>query len=228
MREGPSPGSLDNGANGGSTPRARTVSRRMFLRASAAVGALLAALPLALSPLRSLLRGGQPLAAGGRGLVEAHLATLLALADVLLPSVYAGKRPDDHSRARSVVREALERLVADDSESASDLEAAVELLDTRSRAGKGQPFASLALSDRRTLVEGMLEPFRTRGGLRKVYYRVSPNGRGVRRLWYGACLPILSGFYASALGWEVVGYRRAPGVCSNLVDYTGPVEREPA
>jgi hypothetical protein len=31
--------------------------------------------------------------------------------------------------------------------------------------------------------------------------------------------PILVGFYNRPEGWQVVGYARRPGECSNLVDY---------
>jgi hypothetical protein len=226
MRDRPSPGSLDDEAEAGTASPPR-VPRRAVLKVMGTLGAVAAALPLALSPLRSLFRWA-PTAFADTGLAEAHLATVLALADVMVPSAYAGPSLDDHARARSVVRDSLERLVAGNSGTIADLRAAAALLDARSGAGHGQPFASLTLADRRALVEGLLEPFRRRDALRRVYYRVAPAGRQVRRLWHGACVPILAGFYASALGWEVVGYEGPPGQCSNLVDYTLPVKRIPS
>jgi mono/diheme cytochrome c family protein len=142
-----------------------------------------------------------------------------------LSSGGAGQGPPILRRPRTA-GEAVEAAIRDwcrrKPERAADFRAAAALLDRRSQADQARRFAELDLARRRHLFDSLLRPMAGSRAVRFLH-RFSAEGRSVRRLWQLACIPILEGFYASSYGWKVVGYPRARGEGSNLVDYQLPI-----
>jgi len=149
-----------------------------------------------------------------------ELDTLKAFGSVLVPSSYAGADSGKADRAGAVIEVTLRQLAAD---SAGELRAGAAFLDASSRAAHGVAFAALDGEGRRQVVDQLLRPYTTRSLFSNPYFYVTEHGRRVRSLWSRIARPIIDDFYTSPLGWEVVGYRRRPGECSNLTDYQFPV-----
>jgi gluconate 2-dehydrogenase subunit 3-like protein len=194
-----------------------TISRRRFLGGAGLTGLLAV---LAQSPIGRLLGSTVRIVTDGappRGPLDDHeLKTLMAFSQVLIPS------PAVPGGADAVIHGILKQQ-ASESSSAAQLRAAAAFLDAKSFGELRLPFAALDLERRRRLVGDLLRPYTTRTLFANPYYYLTGTGRSVRRLWSSVAKPIMVDFYASPLGWRVVGYSRQPGECSNLTDYQFPV-----
>ncbi|MFQ5666138.1 MAG: hypothetical protein ACE5I7_06855 [Candidatus Binatia bacterium] len=156
----------------------------------------------------------------GRGtgrLSEPQLDTLAAFGQVLIPSGFAASG----SAADTLIRRTLEERATEPA-TAAEFQEAVAFLDRRSFTGYKLPFVKLAMPDRRQLANDLLKPYTTRTLLSIPRYHLTAGGRRVRHLWHSVATPLIARFYTSSFGWQVVGYARRPGECSNLIDYQFP------
>jgi len=190
-----------------------TITRRGFLGGAGLTGILAV---LAQNPLGRLLAATVRAATDGvpspGPLTDHEVETLRSLGQVLIPSSISSKDGIDGILKQRAAYPA----------SATELRAAVAFLDTKSFDELGLPFAALDLERRRRLVGDLLRPYTTRTLATNPYYYLTGTGRSVRRLWSAVAKPLMVDFYASPLGWRVVGYSRQPGECSNLTDYQFP------
>ena len=202
--------------------RIHRISRRRFLGGAGLTGLFAIALhhPIARF-LRTVLR---PAAAAtvAEPLSDDELKTLRALSDVLIPSAFTAKpsaADDGQATAVELVMRDILHAYARDPE----FRAAAAFLDRRSGADHQLRFAALDIERRRRLVERLLQPYTQRTLFSAAHYYLTADGRAVRSVWHSVAKPIMVDFYASSLGWRVVGYSRQPGECSDLVDYQSPV-----
>ena len=189
----------------------RGLSRRGFLGGVGLAGVLALLFHDALGRLVRHGVGDDEAALPAATLGEHERQTLAAFGRVLVPSSLA-------SDADSVIGATLDAHATD-----AAFLAAVQLLDEQSLADTRVRFVALDGERRGALVRRLVEPYTSRTLLSIPYYYASGEGRRIRHLWTAVAQPIVVDFYNSPLGWQVVGYPRPPGVCSNLVDYQYPV-----
>jgi len=191
-----------------------TITRRGFLGGAGLTGILAV---LVQNPVGRLLGSILRVATDGEpspGPVSDHeMKTLNALGQVLIPSSISSKDSIEGILKQQAARPS----------SAAELRAAVAFLDAKSFGDLRLPFAALDLERRRRLVDDLLRPYTTRTLATNPYYYLTGAGRSVRRLWSAVAKPLMVDFYASPLGWRLVGYSRQPGECSNLTDYQLPL-----
>ncbi|HTY16821.1 MAG TPA: gluconate 2-dehydrogenase subunit 3 family protein [Myxococcota bacterium] len=213
----------------------RGVSRRLFLVALAGLASLLAVGTLIRSrwiDLRALEDGIKDSprlrrwlaidldASSGVGDLSAEqIAALRALAAVLVPSRYA-----ENEEALSASSDFARELSRDVPGYRLEFERAVALLDARSRSRYGREFASLGLNERRELVDDVVGGMVRSGPVGRGLRYVLSDGRDVWRLFRFAARGLMVGFYASALGWRLVGYPNPPGDCVGLAEFQQPAQ----
>ncbi len=148
------------------------------------------------------------------------MKTLRALSLVLIPSTFAANALNGaaDNPAESVIGDILREHATD-----PEFRAAAAFLDRRSDSDHQARFAVLDTDRRRALVDRVLQPYTQRTSLSAAYFYLTTDGRAARHLWQAVAKPIITDFYTGPLGWQVVGYSRQPGQCSNLVDYQFPV-----
>ncbi len=206
-------------------PLWRALTRRSFvaslLGGSLAGAARLLARRAGLHALGSMPRGAEA-AVGAAGLAAGELETLRAFGFVLVPSSFAAPDGARADATRDVIDATLRGMTSDSPDLVRTLRAGAAVLDARSGAAHGTAFAVLDGERRRRLVEGLLRPYTTRNLFSNPYYYLTEDGRRVRSLWSTVAQPVIAGFYTSRLGWQIVGYPRRPGECSNLTDYQLP------
>jgi len=201
-----------------------TISRRGFLGGAGLTGILVILLLSRIGRrLGSTVRVATDAAPPRGPLTDHELMTLMAFSQVLIPSslVPKGASSAAPGGAEAVIQGILRRQ-ASEASSAAELRAAVAFLDRKSLSDLRLPFAALDLERRRRLIGDLLRPYTTRTLFANPYYYLTANGQSVRRLWSSVAKPITVAFYASPLGWRLVGYPRQPGECSNLTDYQFP------
>jgi hypothetical protein len=140
----------------------------------------------------------------GQPLSDTEKEVLLAFAEVLV-----GDRPLAAPARAELLSHIAARVIAREDMLALYREAAA-LLDRLA----GSPFSTLTLRDRHDIVvrhdlvpsRGPLP--RTEGVARAIGRHVAPD--------------LIAGYYASPMGWAVVGYGTFPGRCGDLGRYTRP------
>jgi hypothetical protein len=190
----------------------RGLSRRGFLGGVGLAGLLAL---LFHNALGRLVRPGVGVGAAASPVAtlgEHERQTLAAFGRVLVPS----SAPSD--AADSVIRATLDAHAAD-----AAFLAAAQLLDAQSLADTRVRFVALDGERQGALVRRLLEPYAARTLLTIPYYYASGDGSRIGHLWSAVAQPIVRDFYNSPLGWQVVGYSRRPGACSNLIDYQNPL-----
>jgi hypothetical protein len=144
-----------------------------------------------------------------------HLETLIALGHVLLPSSFSAQGPAAGAVIADIVNQHLTRVAA----AGAAFRDAAALLDEVSMGRYAVGFVWLDLDTRRQLLADILTPYTARRLFTRPYYALTSQGDRIRRLWSDVSQPIVVGFYTRPEGWQVVGYERRPGQCSNLIDY---------
>ena len=198
----------------GSLPSAGGRVSRRSLVGGALAGSLALLLHVPRSWLGARAARAQSNADGAPAIDEGERATLTAFSRVLIPSAFAGP-----GRGAAPVVAA----ILDDHAADAAFRSAAAFLDGKSAAAYTVPFAGLDPARQRALVQSLLTPATTQSLILNPYYYVSEEGRALRRLWRLVAKPIIADFYASPLGWQVVGYARRPGQCANLSDYQHPI-----
>jgi hypothetical protein len=192
------------------------LGRTLFSRRGVMGGALAGTALLLSQRLRSRPAHAQ---SGGVGaamrIAEGESATLVAFAEVLLPSSVTAATTYGASTTLTSI---IDAHATDDA-----FRSAAAFLDRRSIARDGAAFASLDLESRRTLVRELFTAPVTRSLSLNPYYYFTDEGRQLRRLWRQVAKPIIAAFYTSPFGWQIVRYPHPPGQCSNLVDYQFPL-----
>ena len=188
-------------------------SRRGFLSAlgSAGIVALLVRKPLAQVA---------PTSAGGAdpaALTDSEHKVLTAFGRALVPSSFHTADPEVANGAEEVIRTIVHNHAGD-----QDFRDAAALLDQASTRRYQVSFVALDVARQREIVNDLFRPYANRTFRGRAYYALTSDGRRVRDAWSSVAKVILAGFYESRLGWQVVGYTRRPGECSNLVDYQYP------
>ncbi len=196
-------------------PARWAVSRRTFVSILGAIGVA----GVVGNGLGRLVRFRSATPAADEPLTARELATLTALGHVLLPSRLSAKG----AAVDGIVADIVRRQIAATPTALADFRAAAEFLDREALTDRGVAFAALESADRERTVAALLTPYTTRRFFSEPYYRFAETGRQVRRLWMAVARPIIVGFYDSPDGWQVVGYSRRPGECSNLIDYQFPI-----
>jgi len=137
-------------------------------------------------------------------LVDVERETLLAFAGVLL-----GERPLSAAARRELLSHIVDRVSASDGMLALYRQTAA-LLDRLA----GAPFSTFEIDKRLALVvRHRLVP--SRG-------RVEPRDDAARAVRTRVAPDLIAGYYASPIGWALVGYVVFPGRCGDLVRYTRP------
>lgn len=198
------------------TPGQSWLARALLSRRSVMGGAVAGTALLLSQRLSSRAARAQSDAMSGAGRTAAgESATLLAFAEVLIPSSVKSAAASDASTTLTAI---IEAHATDDA-----FRSAAAFLDRRSLARDGTAFAGLDLERRRALVRELFTAPVTRTLSLNPYYYFSDEGRQLRRLWRQVAKPIIAAFYLSPIGWQIVRYPHPPGQCSNLVDYQFPV-----
>ncbi len=190
------------------------ITRRRFLSALGSVGIL------AVLVRKPLAQVAPPTTAADTNpalLTSSELDVLTAFGRALVPSSFYSADAETATGADEIIRAILHNRSAD-----PDFRDAAVLLDQTSARQYQMSFVALDFARQREIVHDLFEPYATRTFRSRAYYALTSDGRRVRHAWSSVAKAILTGFYESRLGWQVVGYAHPPGECSNLVDYQYP------
>jgi hypothetical protein len=137
-------------------------------------------------------------------LSPAEMADLIAFGEVLLEG--RALAPPE----RRYLVEHIEDRTTRSAEYVSLYRAAVTILDRVA----GRRFATLEIRERIDLI--------TRHGLAAVQGAAQAPSDEMRALLTQVVPDLIRGYFASPIGWAVVGYDTFPGRCGELTRYTGP------